>query len=333
MADVAAPHFDLETLAECPLCGATGHKLFARSTDLLHGVTDSMFDYVTCNDCGVFYERTRPTAGTMSVFYTTDYGPYISKSGLSSELKKQLKTTSISRKLAKTAMKLANWHLGLPAVESRIRALHSSMLKENRVFLDFGCGGGKRLDSYRKTYRCKTIGMDFNETVLQQIRSRGHVALTSDKAGWSKVQSASVDLVVMSHVIEHLHDPAEALLEVLRVLKPGGLVDVSTPNPLGISATTFIGSWYGLQAPTHTMLFPPDVLVRLLEKTGFSGTEILGEPVSKDYLRSAAQAASGSFTAPPLTSVREVARIAHTIRQASKQGAFDRYHVFARKPA
>ena len=44
--------------------------------------------------------------------------------------------------------------------------------------------------------------------------------------------SNSIDIIILSEVVEHLHDPLPAIREIARVLKPGGYAMVTTPNPV-----------------------------------------------------------------------------------------------------
>ena len=315
--------FVSELILNCPLCACTSSSKFALASDLLHGVTSTSFQYVTCAACGVIYQENRPTEQTIGVFYNKDYAPYGQKRAVS----------SFSKKIRRRALKWADWYVGNNRVSEKVKAIHHSKLRAGKVLLDFGCGGGKRLDSYRRTFDCQTIGMDFNEAVLQVVADRGHLALPSTPVGWSQVQSASVDLVIMSHVVEHLHRPKEVLSELFRALKPGGKLDLTTPNPEGISARTFGSNWFGLEAPRHVILFPPNVLIAMLQAVGFAEVTLLGEPVCKDYVRSSAQARTGSFDASAAIAAFEIASIALKIKAEARRGNFDRYHLIATKAA
>ena len=51
------------------------------------------------------------------------------------------------------------------------------------------------------------------------------------------------DVVVLWHVLEHLLDPPTSLREVHRVLKPGGLLFIATPNPESLTARLIGQRW------------------------------------------------------------------------------------------
>ena len=82
------------------------------------------------------------------------------------------------------------------------------------------------------------------------------------------------DVVTMWHVIEHLADPLNTLSTVQRVLKPGGLLMLRTPNAASWEARLFRGCWYGVDAPRHLHLFSPDTLARCLAQAGFVTTDV-----------------------------------------------------------
>jgi SAM-dependent methyltransferase len=70
----------------------------------------------------------------------------------------------------------------------------------------------------------------------------------------------SFDAVTMSHVIEHVADPVELMAECRRILKPGGLLVVVTPNTKSLGRRIFRSSWYPWETPRHLMLFAPEHL-------------------------------------------------------------------------
>ena len=87
------------------------------------------------------------------------------------------------------------------------------------------------------------------------------------------LESKSRSAVTAFHVVEHL--PLAVLVdfldEALRVLTPGGLLLLETPNPenMRVGATTFYSD------PTHRNPIPPDTLRFIVEHRGFTETEIL----------------------------------------------------------
>lgn len=82
------------------------------------------------------------------------------------------------------------------------------------------------------------------------------------------VGSASVNAVVAQHVIEHFAEPGAALREWRRVLRPGGLCVLSTPNRRFPKH-----SWF--EDPTHHELFSAEDLRESLVLAGFRSVSVL----------------------------------------------------------
>lgn len=101
--------------------------------------------------------------------------------------------------------------------------------KEPGTVLDIGCGGGYMawlLESYHKT-----VGVDVSEEALKLCLRRGLKRLC--RVGMADFllpfKSDSFDLILALDVIEHLEDDLEALMECLRILKPGGILILTVP--------------------------------------------------------------------------------------------------------
>ena len=71
--------------------------------------------------------------------------------------------------------------------------------------------------------------MDFDEKSVRNARSKGLNVHYGDLLA-QKFESGIFDAVVMSHLIEHVPSPLSVLQESYRVLKPGGVLVVLTPN-------------------------------------------------------------------------------------------------------
>jgi SAM-dependent methyltransferase len=85
----------------------------------------------------------------------------------------------------------------------------------------------------------------------------------------------------MLHVIEHLDSPRQTVNEIHRVLKPGGIAVIETPNIDTIWFRLLKTRWRQF-IPDHYFFFTPRTLGRLLENTGFRLLEIerVGKPMS-----------------------------------------------------
>ena len=137
--------------------------------------------------------------------------------------------------------------------------------------IDIGCGRGELVELLVED-GLRAIGIDSSEVQLEAARQHGCPVVRADALDYLRgLKSGSVLAVSAIHVVEHIPFPALAqlLLEVARVLAPGGLALLETPNPrnLIVGATTFHFD------PTHIRPLPPEVLQILLETVGFSEVE------------------------------------------------------------
>ncbi len=102
--------------------------------------------------------------------------------------------------------------------------------------LDVGCGDGFATAMAARRNRAHNFaGLDWSAPSLAQAAGRGVAVLRAGLDTPLPIRSESVDVVVMSEVIEHLVDTDSAVEEAYRVLKPGGSLLLSTPN---------LAAWY-----------------------------------------------------------------------------------------
>lgn len=142
----------------------------------------------------------------------------------------------------------------------------------DKPILDIGCGRGEWLELLREE-GLTAYGIDSNAMMVERSVQAGLDARHDDLlAHLHQLPDASRSAVTAFHVVEHL--PLGVLIdfldEVLRVLSPGGLLILETPNPetMKVGATTF---YYD---PTHRNPLPPLPLQFMVEHRGFSEVEV-----------------------------------------------------------
>ena len=134
--------------------------------------------------------------------------------------------------------------------------------------VDIGCGRGEWLSMLGGAgYR--PFGIDLNNRNVTTCRERGLDAEQGDGIEWLRSQASdSVAMVTAFHVIEHLSLAAlnTLLVETMRVLKPGGLLIVETPNPENL----ITAAHHFYTDPTHRHPLPPTLCEFLLAYRGFA---------------------------------------------------------------
>lgn len=97
---------------------------------------------------------------------------------------------------------------------------------------DIGCGRGFYFPLYH-CLRATIIGIELDEEPLAAAQQRAEsLGATVVQAGAERVplDDQTVDVVVMSEILEHLPRPSLALAEARRILVPGGWLLVTVPN-------------------------------------------------------------------------------------------------------
>ena len=232
---------------DCLVCGATKAILFERTREQGMTLTNWL-----CSDCGLVWLSPRMTAQEAEQFYKSGYHELYSKSTLPtrSVLEQQ-------RSRAEAVVGFVEKNIGSVNIETH---------------LDIGSGSGALLRASSLNFGCDSVGIEMSDAYRDYSQQHGFKVYASLEA--YLMQSTAVDLITLSHVMEHLVDPI-AFLRVLRdrVLSKRGLIVIEVPNLFGHSCFE-IG---------HLYSFSSDSLQCLLEKIGFRVrvTEIHGRPKSE----------------------------------------------------
>jgi SAM-dependent methyltransferase len=141
------------------------------------------------------------------------------------------------------------------------------------MLLDVGCGSGAFL-AQMEALGWAVEGIDPDPEAIAAARAAGLSATQATLRDLGPAtHSARYDAVTLSHVVEHLHDPARDLSLIRNLLRPGGLVWIATPNLEALGLRRFGRDWINLDPPRHLVLFRRASLERLLGDAGLEPQE------------------------------------------------------------
>jgi SAM-dependent methyltransferase len=140
-----------------------------------------------------------------------------------------------------------------------------------RDVLEAGFGEGYGADLLAGVAR-SVIGVDYDESAVAHVRARyPRVQVVQGNLAQLPLPDASVDVVVNFQVIEHLWDQPQFVRECRRVLRPAGLLMMSTPNRI-----TFTPGSDTPINPFHTRELNAAELTELLTDGGFTVESLQG---------------------------------------------------------
>lgn len=147
-----------------------------------------------------------------------------------------------SRPDAPAAARLGNpsfvWRSGQ---ERRMSLMERYVSFDGQRVLDLGCGLGEYVRAFARR-GADAIGSDVAMDRLAEARRRVAAAGASGAAGVRgffgaagealPMRDASMDIIVLNEVIEHVQDDRQTIREIARVLRPGGTCILYAPNRL-----------------------------------------------------------------------------------------------------
>ena len=153
-------------------------------------------------------------------------------------------------------------------------------LNESGTMLDVGCGEGRHIFGIMQNYpEMKCIGLDMDDDSLVKAEEGYEFFESISNAGAEFLkgsayslpfQNNSLDLIVCSEVLEHLHHYNDAVKEIHRVLKPGGKFYASVPASWPEKICWALSKDYQNQPGGHLRIFNQSKLISEISEVGFT---------------------------------------------------------------
>jgi len=208
------------------------------------------FNYVRCSSCGLVQMNPQPIKDEILARYNSKFG----KDYLSYEIENE----NSFLQLQKLALKDSGFY----------KAEKTLMLRKTQTptVLDIGCATGTLLAFLRdRGWNVKGIEISPAAEYARNVRQLDVKNIPLEEITFP---SGSFDIVLASHLIEHLNEPFLFLKEVHRILKDEGKIFITTPNINGLQAYIYGGKWRSAIFD-HLYLFSAHTLKKMLKRTGF----------------------------------------------------------------
>jgi 2-polyprenyl-3-methyl-5-hydroxy-6-metoxy-1,4-benzoquinol methylase len=240
---IIAKTIDVEHV-NCGFCGSEAYKtLYPAPEESIY----SQCAVVQCNKCGLVRTSPRPTQTALAETYANEYYSY---------QEPDLKGWSNQIKIL--AMKLR-----LPALYPYVIPL--PILKDASI-CDVGCGAGQWLGLMRAAYPgVKLSGFEIDPntaSIAAQVAQADVRHGDFLETGWA---DNSFDFITFWDVLEHVTNPQAVMQEVVRLLKPGGVVVVISPNVDCSYSKIFNQFWWALLYDQHLYHFSRKTLTKLFQ--------------------------------------------------------------------
>lgn len=253
--------------AHCPICGAGDLRPSSVALDYgrVHG----------CRSCGSGVLLPRPTQQDLSAQHANDdyfEHPYF-------EARRQL-TPDLAYRYGERAREL----------ERLIGPLNG------RHILEVGCDTGLFVGYVRDTHGATAVGVDVAHKAVAEAKKAG-IDVRLGTLEQAALPAQSIDAICAYDLIEHVADPIAFLNEAARILKPGGVIVIETPNFDGLiyrlgrglaalpCGMTLTGPGQRRLWPAfHVQYFTSASLAGLLTGCGFKDADVTGRELASAEL-------------------------------------------------
>lgn len=221
------------TVKECPICGESHFEDFLKTKDFTF--SDENFTVQRCTSCGFRFTNPIPTEENIGSYYGAEnYMSHATQSrkGLMPFVYKRVRNMNLNNKL-------------------RLVRKHA----KGKSLLDIGAGNGFFLNACQID-KYVVQGLEPDQKARTVAKNDFDLDLR-DPSQISEIDSNSIDVITMWHVLEHVYHLKRDIAEYKRVLKDDGTLIIALPNIDSYDSTYYKEYWDGLDLPLHLYHFAP----------------------------------------------------------------------------
>jgi 2-polyprenyl-3-methyl-5-hydroxy-6-metoxy-1,4-benzoquinol methylase len=163
--------------------------------------------------------------------------------------------------------------------------LFNGLIAPGHAVLDVGCGDCRNYQLRLREMGARLVGVEVSPLAADEARQAGFEVYKHELSQPLPFHDATFDRAVCVEVVEHLFDPFYCVQQIARVLKPGGILVITTPNfgyfasrldalfnadLLFKSISDFRNPWRG----DHIRFFNLAELTRMLDAAGLKPVKV-----------------------------------------------------------
>lgn len=229
------------------------------------------WDIVSCRHCGLIYVNPMPDADALQEFYSEAF------------FQGECRPAGYADYVRDREVHMQQFRAFWPLVRRKFP-------DPGRV-LDVGCAMGLFLDMVRDE-GWETVGIELSGFAAQWARDHLDLDVRAGTIFDVSVPQGAFDVVTLWATVEHLADPLGTLREIYRVLKPGGIILITTGEVEGILDRLSTGLCYWYEPPAHLYYFSISTMGTMLQQAGFQVLRVQGVEVAPRLI--------GPFSRPAL---------------------------------
>jgi 2-polyprenyl-3-methyl-5-hydroxy-6-metoxy-1,4-benzoquinol methylase len=206
-------------------------------------LSQEAFTIDSCPKCKLRFTNPRPKPSDLNKYYQSDN--YISHSNQTNGLINRLYQI-VRKRTLKQKFRLLSKHLSS---------------KERIQHLDYGCGTG-HFTQFASNRGWKSIGYEPNNRAQQLHNPLVFNSLDTINS------NSPYDVITLFHVLEHVSDLNETIINLLAMLKADGILVLALPNLESCDAQHYQEQWAGYDLPRHLYHFNQKSVAYLANKYG-----------------------------------------------------------------
>jgi 2-polyprenyl-3-methyl-5-hydroxy-6-metoxy-1,4-benzoquinol methylase len=235
----------LITYTVCPACGANAIQKVLSAKD--YTVSQRFFEIWECRQCTLRFTQYVPAAEDIGPYYRSEN--YISHTDTRQGMVNRLYHI-VRRRTLRSKQQL---------IESVAGAGTGNLL-------DVGAGTGAFL-FHMKQHGWQVYGCEPDPATRERAAAQYQLNLVPPDQLW-QMAAGSMNVITLWHVLEHVHRLQDYMVQLKKLLKPGGHLLIAVPNYTSRDAARYGAAWAAYDVPRHLYHFSPAAMKQLIIKHG-----------------------------------------------------------------